>query len=457
MSEINTTKQQQLHSDFILELTKACLENQKILSLCMQEFKYTFLNNAAQKKVYKFLFDTFTVTNTIPSIGVIGQNFSTEQEVLNFLAKVKTTPRTTNEDLLTSQLAEHIKKVRTAHLLEDVVQLFNTDRKAEAYELMSRESEAINSFSFKQQMYTTIFKDFDARNTERVHAALNETNTTLERCPFGIAELDSHTRGGVKKGSSAMFMARSGGGKSTALRWMGLHNARLGHRVVHFQGEGTEQDCLDLYDSAWTGIMTEDMSLGIIDPKQQTKINKARYDIMARGGEIYVQASETFDSMSIEDAREILLKIVETFGPIDLVLFDYMELFTVNGRFSGEAGERRRREQLANKMTNIAAEFKCAVVTATQANDISPKDYNNPDFVLTRHHISEFKGAVKPFSYFLTINATDEESNNNIARLYEDKFRFHKSGRVVPIVQSLHNGRFYNTIETEKQFIIGAA
>jgi len=105
-------------------------------------------------------------------------------------------------------------------------------------------------------------------------------------------------------------MARSGGGKSTLMRWVGLHNARLGQRVVHFQAEGSEQDCLDLYDSGWTGIMTESMTLGSIPENQGKKIEKVRRDIILKGGEIYVYASETFDSMSLEDAREILLDIL---------------------------------------------------------------------------------------------------------------------------------------------------
>lgn len=441
-----------LHSDFIIELAKTCLTNPKILSICQKELKYSFLANEAEKNVFKFLYDTFEVTSTIPTVGVIGQNFSTSSETIAFLAKVKNVKKIENDSIVLEQLEDHIKKIRFSTLLAESVDLFNKGKKEEAFLLVKSESEEIVNFSFKDSYYTAVFKDFDKRIEERQRkAALNDQSN--ERIEFGIHELDEHSGGGIKKGSSALVMAKSGGGKSTFLRWVGTHNARLGKRVVHFQAEGSEQDCYDLYDSTWTGVMTEQMSIGSLSDNQQRQIEKTRRDILVRGGEIYVYASETFDSMSLEDAREILLDIQTTYGEIDLIIFDYLEIFNVAGRFSGEAGERRRRESVANKMTNLAVEFNAATLTATQANDIAPKDYNNPDFMLTRHHISEFKGAVKPFSYFITVNQTDEQAAAGIAMLYEDKFRYSKSGRKVVIYQSLNQGRFYNSKKTINEIL----
>ena len=441
-----------LHSDFIVELCKTCLTNSKILGVCQKELKFTYLENEAQKNVFKFLYETHDLSKTIPTIGTIGQQFIEDKNTIDFLAQVKKSSKIENDHIVLEYLIDHIKKIRFQKLLEDSVRLYNKQERDEAYELLAKEAEAISNFSFTKNYYGTVFKDFEKRNEEREKRA-EINNETLDKIPFGIHQIDADTGGGIKRQSSAIVMASSGGGKSTALRWVGLHNARLGYRVVHFQLEGSEEDCYDLYDAAWTGTLTEDMYLGKIKPTQRRKVEKVRQDIITQGGEIYVYASETFDSLFIEDAREVLLDIRQEIGEIDLIIWDYLEISNVRGSFNGESGERRRRNVLGERFTNLCVEFNAAGITATQASDVSPKDLKNPDFRLTRHHTAEFKGMLRPFSYFLTINATPEQKDQGIAVLYADKYRHHKAGESTPIYQSLDTGRFYNSKKTIEEFL----
>lgn len=444
-----------LHSEFIVELCKTCLTNDKILSLCCKELKFQYLENEPQKNVFKFLYDTYEVVKTIPTIGVIGQQFVEDKDTIDFLKKVKGAAKIDNDQLLVDQLCDHIKKIKFKALIEDAVDLFNKQQRDRSYELLQKKAEEIVNYNFSKKIWGTVFEDYEDRNLERERRAKNAEDSldSMEKIPFGIHQIDSNTAGGMKRGTASLWMARSGGGKSTVLRWMGIHNARIGHRVVHFQLEGTEEDCYDLYDSAWTGILTEDISLGNIKESSKQKIQKTRRDILVKGGEIYVYAAETFNSLALEDAREILLDLQTEFGQIDLVIFDYMELCEVRGSFSGESGERRRRKKVGDGMVNIAAEFKCAVATATQANDISPKDYNNPDFRLTRHNLSEFKGALQPFAYFFTINQTDTNKDDGVAIIYEDKYRHHKAGKSIIVAQALDKGRFYDSKKTISEFL----
>lgn len=443
-----------LHSDFIVELCKTCLSNTRILGVCQQELKYIYLENQSQKKVFKFIYETFEVTQQAPTVGVIGQQYHEDGDVINFLAQVKKADKITEERVVLEQLTDHIKKIRFKQLLVDVTDLFNKQQREQAYLMLEKQSEEIASFVFNEKTYGTVFEDYEQRQENRIEQAalIESAEKKLDKIPFGIHQLDDHTGGGGKRGTSGAYMATSGGGKSTALRWTGLHNARLGHRVVHFQLEGSEQDCYDLYDSAWTGSLTEEMALGRVNERQKLKIEKARRDILAKGGEIYVYASESFDALYIEDAREILLDIQTNIGDIDLIIFDYAELANVRGNYSGEAGERRRRSRISEAITNLAIEFDAFVLTATQAKDIDPNDKKNPNFRLTRHHISEFKGFLKPFSYFLTINGTSEMQEQGIAILYGDKFRHHRSGVSFNIHQALDRGKFYDAKKTINEF-----
>ena len=71
---------------------------------------------------------------------------------------------------------------------------------------------------------------------------------------------------------------------------------------------------------------------------------------------------------------------------------------------------------------------------------------------MTRSDISEFKGAIKPFSYFLTLNQTDDEYDSGTMRIFIDKLRKYKSRRLFTIAQSMENSRFYNSSKTLDYF-----
>ena len=139
-----------------------------------------------------------------------------------------------------------------------------------------------------------------------------------------------------------------------------------------------------------------------------------------------------------------------------MALFDYLELFTSRGKYSNtEAGERKRRADIANKIVNIATDKVLGGMvtgTMTQANDIKPDKWNNPEYNLTRSDISEYKAAINPFSYFFTFNQTSDERKNKIMRIYIDKLRKYFSGQTIRIYQAMEMSRFYDASETLKNF-----
>lgn len=445
-----------LSSIFVLELLKCCLTDRKILNLSKQHLSYNYLENDAQKKVFKYVFDSDNLNENPPTPGMIAQAYPAEPEVISLLNQLKKI-RVPNEskDSIVSSLEEFIKKSRFVELFNDVHDLYQQGKQEDAIALMAQESQTIAEFALKDEYYTTVFKDFEERTERREINAL-QNHGLNDKMPWGIRELDEITFGGINRGTSALILAQSGMGKTTFLRWLGIASARIGKRVIHFQIEGSEEECLNGYDAAWTGSKLSSFDTydyGNISEETKRKISKARRDIMSNNGEVFVYAAESFDSLTIERSRDIIIDIEEQHGKVDLVLFDYLEVMETTRSFGkGEASERRRREYLANMITNIAIELKVATATAIQANDIAPKDIHNQDFVMTRHHISEFKGALKPFSYFVTLNATPDEYRNDIMRIYCDKFRRQKSKQTITFAQKKDIGRFYDHKRTMNEF-----
>jgi replicative DNA helicase len=440
------------NEDFIAEVFNACLNSQNILDICTKNLKYQYFESEIHKKCFKYIFDYSTINSQIPpTLGIISQEFDNSQEAISFLAKVKNSyVPISNHQKLIDKLEEFIKKTMFVNLYSEIEGVYNRGEHQRAISELAKKSEEIHNFTLGIKPIVKIFEEFNQRQAERIQRNA-KTNGIIEKLSFGIPSIDEYAHGGWYKGTSILIMGQSGSGKSTFGRWIGVHNARLGKRVIHFQAEGSKQDCLDSYDSSWTGINIFDIERGDFISVDLQRIEKARKSLIEDSGEIYVHVSQTFDSMSIEETREILYQTEKDYGKIDLAIWDYAELFTLKTKHNDE---RKRREEIANKITNIAVEFNIGACVLTQSMDIHVDLYNNPDFVLKRQHISEFKGMVKPFSAFLTINQTSDESNSGLARIHVDKFRKGVKGDVTfKIAQSLEKGKFININKTSKLFM----
>jgi hypothetical protein len=143
---------------------------------------------------------------------------------------------------------------------------------------------------------------------------------------------------------------------------------------------------------------------------------------------------------------------------IKWAIFDYLEKFDPGDgkRYGTNAeGERAKKLAVAEKIVNIATEFKIFCATATQASSIEKKDYNDPNFVITRENISNLKATVDPFAYTITLNQTDDENDKDIMRIHEEAFRFQKIlswESTYHIAQDRNKGRFIDIQETNKRF-----
>lgn len=442
----------QLNEQFLVELYKGCITSKSFLEIIIKHLQFHYIPDESYKEIFQKMSLDYELSGTLPTIGSLTQHFNKKDEVKKVLLKIKNTSIIDQKDILLDTFEKYIVNAMFIDLYVKIGELHNDGKQDKAIKLLEIESQKIASFSIKDAHYSKVFEQHDSRLADRL--AKNKEGHNTSKVPFGIHQLDFFSRGGMTKGTSHLFLGRSGGGKSTILRWIALCAARLGYKVVHFQIEGTESECLEAYDAGWTGIDLAEIEFGLVPDNKIESIRKAQRDIMANGGEIFVKAAEQFDSFTVEDCKEILDDIIKIHGSIDLVIFDYLEVLTTKGKFyNSEAGERKRREDVANKITNIAVAYNLAVVTATQANDIKPSLYNNPDYVMTRSDISEFKGAIKPFSSFITLNQTDDEYENGVMRLWIDKFRkVKKPNKAIKIAQSLSNSRFYDAKKSLQLF-----
>ena len=112
-------------------------------------------------------------------------------------------------------------------------------------------------------------------------------------------EADFFTYGGVDKGDTWLGLSQSGVGKSKFLKHIGVNSARIGKKVLHIQGEGSKQECLDLYDATWSGQTVHEVESGWVKEDLEPKLQRVINNITKGSGEIYVYAAEQFDNLNI--------------------------------------------------------------------------------------------------------------------------------------------------------------
>lgn len=438
-----------LTEKFLVELFKGIFKKKELLNICITHLEFSYLPSEEWKYIWKSIKSFYKTSLKPPTIGLISQMYKENEEILIILEEISEII-IEDYDALINQLEIFIRESISIKAYEKFSTLYNQGEREKAIEYWIEVGNNLSNFSIKKgsSYFEEIFGNYFNREKERI---LNRKTGGIveDKIPFSIDVLDEILRGGLNKKDTFLFLAQSGVGKTKFLRWVGVGAARRGFRTLHIQLEGSKQEAIDGYDATWTGQFLHDIESGLINKELRGKISKIVKSIKFNKGEIFVYAPEKFDTISLRDIRNHLLELEKNNGKIDLVLLDYFELIDPgDGKIYKVSEERQRREAISKGMKNIAVEFNVVFGTATQASTVDPLKLNDPDFVMTRYDISEFKGALKPFSLFGTFNQTEDEYEANFIRIFLDKVRKFRGKQIIDLYQAYKYDRFYDRQRT---------
>lgn len=436
-----------LSSNFITELFAAALERRTVMDITRQYMKFSYLQVEEEKKLWKFITERYSKTGRVPTVGQLQQQFIKDDRVLDLIEKINDV-ELADEDVgpILTTLENYIRQMKFLDANDRIADAYNQGNKEKAYNILISAAEDISKFTIQSAKFDRVFSDFNARQLQR----RSESWNYRVKVPTCIDELDyllGGTNGGPETGEAYLWMGISGAGKSQCLIHLGISAARMGNRVAHFQLEGTKDQALARYDSAWLGTLYQDVKVGDI-PEAKMEISRRICKKLGKT-DIIISSEESFQAKTMVDIRTELKEMERTYGKIDVIIIDYLELAEVgDGKVYSPHEERFRQAKLAQACKMLAMEFNAVVHTATQANDISPDEMNDPDFVITRYNLSEAKGKIRPFDGFITLNYTADERREEIMRLYLDKAREYKAGDVVYICNNMAYTRFYDRRRT---------
>ena len=444
--------------NFLNELFLLCFYKNKVVEIVVEHFNYEYIPNELKeyKKILKSIKTIFTNTGKLPTIGVISQQHFTDIKLQDKLSEIKAT-KLPESELIIDGLEDYIKLSKFEILNKNVVELYNSGDNDKAIELTAKESPKINNFSIKKETsyFSKVFEDFN-----EVHRKKQERRDSGEgfkiKVPFGIHPIDRVTQGGLDVTDTALWILRSGVGKSTALRWTGMSACRLGFNVLHIQLEGSQEETFDKYTQIWTACLYSDIKDGNINDKRYESLQRNIDWFTSQGRDIYIHAFEQFNSASMVDVRNLVGDFRKVKGEVDLIIIDYLKhLHPGDGIKYGVDTQsvKMRKENTAEKMKNLAVEQGTRILTADQAVGVPKEIWNDPTKSLDRHNISGAKNLPDSFSYVFTGNQTEKEREENIMRIYYDKLRNYKvEDKISKIVTAYDYGRFYNHRETMDQF-----
>jgi len=434
-----------LDESYLPELFKACLNKRDMLLIVRKYMKTSYIpEKTGYREVWKAINTYMDKEGRPPTVGILSQKLAKVDEADDALGEIRSIITPDYEGLISS-FSEFIKQHKFIELYEEVGDVYNEGKKDEAYLKFTKGAEELRDFSMNKALHDKIYRDFDTRFLERLFK--QQTSSLDKYIPTGIDLLDVIMDGGTQLGETTLFLGDSGVGKSQLLIHLGIAASRRGHRVAHFQAEGTRQQALDRYDAAWTGTLYRDMKISNVDEERYKKLQKI---VKRIGGEIYIEAREKFGNWSMVDIRNSLIEMIKSYGDISLLLIDYLDLVDPgDGKYYSPSEERFRQQNVAKLMKNIAVEFNLSLISVTQASAVPPESREDPDYLMTRWNLSEDKGKLRPFDNFFTLNQTRDEKRDRVMRIFPDKLREHDGG-VDPILigQNLARARFYDRKHT---------
>lgn len=448
-----------LNPGFMAEIFKLMFSDEVIMRIASEYLKYELIPKEwiGYKFILREAIIQYTEKNKLPSIGAICQKLC-DEDAVQLAAKEIKKATLIDREIAIDQLQSFVKETEFELLSRKVHDLYEEGKKEEAIRVNAEESQRILEMSFRSKSggFQSVFGGFHERMVER----RMESDTVSEKpvkAPFGIDRLDDISFGGMEIGDTTLWIARSGTGKTTVLKWHGYSAAIRGVPVLHIQLEGGVKACMQIYDQLWSAQSYSDIKSGNISSKDRKKIEQAIKEVKELSSDIEVYGFKKFGQASMSDVRQLCYDYFNTHGKFPgLVILDSLDLVKTGISKKIDSDPDHKKEKLqtcAQLLKNLADEIGAPIITATQTSDVPFEVWNNPDKVIDRSYTEGDKTLVKPFSFVFTLNMTIEEKANATARIYVDKLRDYKeSQEVITIATNYDKRRFYHRGRTMEMY-----
>ena len=234
--------------------------------------------------------------------------------------------------------------------------------------------------------------------------------------PIGIPGIDKLLKGGLAKGEIGVILAPTGVGKTTILTKIANTAFNLGYNVLQVFFEDNPKIVQRKHFTIWTGIAPDD--LVIHKEEVMSKINEVHETMK---NELILKKLSS-DSMTMNQIKNQVRKIIADGTRIDLILLDYIDCVlpesTSKDEWKAEGSVMRGFESMCHELNLVGW-------TATQGNRSSISS----DVVTT----DQMGGSIKKAQVghvIITIAKSLQQKEMNLATIAITKSRIGKDGVV---------------------------
>lgn len=274
------------------------------------------------------------------------------------------------------------------------------------YEEFAKEISVASTIATPMELGINLFSDLDRRTEIR-----NNSDITPGLVELNIPHFKHFLEeGGLPPGSIAFFLAATNGGKSSALIQLAHDAAVCGHNVLYVTAELSEDMIKRRFDACMTGIAIHDIKRqagsvrGKIVSSPQFIATAARIHIV----EVPMGACRP------SDIDILIQKLQKKNFNTNLLVVDYADNLRPERKFDAY---RLEVTAIYQNLRALAQKHKLVCWTASQMNDSGSEASEKKNGVLTIRHVNESRGKIHLADLCIGIARTQEEKENNIARL----------------------------------------
>ena len=342
-----------------------------------------------------------------------------------------------DSDYVRSQVTEWARKQVFQMAFEESRYAWNKNDIDEAQKIMLRRIEEMSSMRLEEADRGWFFAEFE----DRQHRRASSTSATSS-IPIGIGRLDEAMQGGLHAGELEVVMAYSGIGKTFWCVQRGFVAARLRHKVLHFVLEGGRAKTEDRYEARFSETLYSRVKRGEISSDKMSLINREYRalgrNLVLRGFNDGESWRATYEDIICE-LKE--LRVSHGFVP-DLIIVDYGDLLHADG--DNEYGRQKtsfRQLKSLSERIETRGHRGYAVCSPTQA--VRPdQGADVREHVLRPRDVADCYEKVRVSDVILSINRTEDEKTDKVARVFLGKHRDAEDGVLVRVRTDYEHGAF---------------
>lgn len=253
--------------------------------------------------------------------------------------------------------------------------------------------------------------------SERWKKAKDNNLAPKYRTPFQA--INSSLEGGLAGKELAMVVAPPGVGKSLFLANQAVQSCFDGHNVLYISLEMSEDRVAQRLDSIFTRIKQKELPNRVGDI--ESRISEIGGQVQL--GRLRIKEFPTKRATPTQIRAFInQLQSHEDFHP-DVIIIDYLELMASDSK----SPEYQNQERQAQELRGLAIELNALVWTATQTNREGKRVK-----IITDAELADSYGKTRVCDLVFSVNQTEEEFDEGLARLFIIKSRNGKARFLIP-------------------------